>query len=149
MITQRDYNDTSNSWPCNPKRKNFSLGLSKVKISFRTLGSCSTTATEGGRSSHLRSRCSPVICVCPCGLKELATGLRVGRGPWVGTATLTLILSSSLRRSEKRPVLGGSSSFWRCPAVTESKTAFLLVWTCTRHWWVSAIKQILFDNSFN
>lgn len=61
-------------------------------------------------------RSSPVICVCPCGLKELATALRVGRGPWVGT--LTLILSSSLRRSEKRPVLGGSSSFWRCPVAT-------------------------------
>lgn len=69
----------------------------------------------GLRRGLRRARCSPVICVWPCGLKELATGLRLGRGPWVGTLTLTLILSSSLRRSENSPVLGGSSSFWRCP----------------------------------
>lgn len=74
----------------------------------------------------MRIGCSPAICVCPCGLKELATVLRVGRGPWVGTVTLTLILSSSLRRSEKRPVFGGSSSFWRCPVVTQENRVWLL-----------------------
>ena len=78
---------------------------------------------------------SPVICVWPCGLKELAPGLRFGRGPWVGTPTLTLILSSSLRRSENSPVLGGSSSFWRCPVDTQQhsfivNTCLSLLWCC-------------------